>query len=375
MTTVGLEAPDALATLRAQLDRVDASLIQALASRQSLVAEIGRIKHAAGKPLRDFQREREVLAHVRARAQQHGLPPDLAAEIMKLAIEASLATQEGDRLKLDARGDGRQALVFGGNGKMGRWFVRFLAAQGFGVESIDPFGQADECPRATDRKHAIHGADVIVLATPMHATLALLQELAACAPRGLVFDIASLKSPLQEGLYAARAAGLKICSLHPMFGPSVNLLSDRHVVLCDLGCAPAIESARSLFAPTSAQLVELSLQQHDHLMAWVLGLSHACNIVFLDALARSGVAAEVLQDISSTTFDRQLRVATSVANEDPALYHMIQHLQPHRGEVLASLRASLDRLAAASARPAPDDFTAMFTVARSYLSLARPASD
>ena len=63
----------------------------------------------------------------------------------------------------------------------------------------------------------------------------ILQELAQRKPRGIVFDIGSLKTPLRQGIVALRAAGCRVTSVHPMFGPDTELLSGRHVIFIDLG--------------------------------------------------------------------------------------------------------------------------------------------
>jgi len=102
--------------------------------------------------------------------------------------------------------------------------------------------------------------------------------------------------------------------VHPMFGPDTELLSGRHVVFVDLGSAEALASARELFSPTMAEQVVMSLDDHDRLIAYVLGLSHALNIAFFTALAESGEAAPKLARMSSTTFDSQLDVASRVAH-------------------------------------------------------------
>jgi chorismate mutase/prephenate dehydrogenase len=129
-----------------------------------------------------------------------------------------------------------------------------------------------------------------------------------------------------------------------MFGPDTELLSGRHVIFIDLGDAPAVEEARALFGSTMADLVTMSLDEHDRLMAFVLGLSHALNIAFFTALAESGEAAPRLARMSSTTFDAQLDVATRVAAENPDLYYEIQSLNQYRDESLNALRAAVDRL-------------------------------
>ena len=123
-----------------------------------------------------------------------------------------------------------------------------------------------------------------------------------------------------------------------MFGPDTELLSGRHVIFIDLGDATALQEARSLFGSTMADLVVMGLDEHDRLIAFVLGLSHALNIAFFTALAESGEAAPRLARMSSTTFDAQLDVATRVAAENPDLYYEIQSLNDYGEESLNALR-------------------------------------
>jgi chorismate mutase / prephenate dehydrogenase len=145
-------------------------------------------------------------------------------------------------------------------------------------------------------------------------------------------------------LHALKAAGVKITSLHPMFGPATELLSGRHVIFIDLGSAEALAAARALFAPTMVEQVVMSLEEHDRLVAYVLGLSHALNIAFFTALAESGEAAPKLARMSSTTFDAQLDVATTVSEESPELYYEIQALNDYGAESLQALSESVQRL-------------------------------
>ena len=70
----------------------------------------------------------------------------------------------------------------------------------------------------------------------------VLTQLAARRPRGVIVDIGSLKSPLRGGLEQLVAAGCKVTSIHPMFGPDTRLLSGRHVVFCDVGVPEATSS-------------------------------------------------------------------------------------------------------------------------------------
>jgi len=335
-----------LAALRDELDRIDRELIERAADRQRIVSEIGRIKKSAGRQLRDFRRERQVLDGVRAHAAVSGLDPDVAERLLTTLIEASLTRQETERVALSARGEGRRALVVGGAGRMGRWLVRFLDSQGFDVLVADAAVETDGVREFSDWRSAPLDTDLIVVAAPIDASRRILDELARLRPTGLIFDVASIKAPLVDALRRGADAGLNICSVHPMFGPDTRLLAGHHVLLADCGSPSAVKQARALFDETMAALVDVSLDEHDRLMAWVLGLSHALNVAFAAALADSDMDAGQLAAISSTTFQRQLDIATDVAAENPDLYFEIQRLNPYEETVLGALRRSLDSLAA-----------------------------
>ncbi len=215
--------------------------------------------------------------------------------------------------------------------------------------------------------------DLIVLATPLGATPKLLEALARRAPRGLIVDLGSLKTPLRAGLAALVEAGCRVTSLHPMFGPDTELLSGRHVIFIDLGNAEALAEAQALFAPTMAERVVMDLDEHDRLIAYVLGLSHALNIAFFTALAESGEAAPRLARLSSTTFDSQLDVASRVAAESPDLYFEIQSLTDSGGESLRALQQAVERLVAGVAARDAAAFTAMMSRGRAYLDVRAAA--
>ena len=358
--------------LRAELDRVDGELIALAAQRQQLVSRIGEWKSAQGRQLRDYAREREVLQRAADRATAHGLEPALAEDLLRRLIEASLATQDQQRLRQPAGGDAKRATVIGGGGRMGRWMARFLDAVGMAVCVVDPAGSPDGFATAAWTDDTALDADLLVLAAPLKTTAALLHELAARKPRGVVFDIGSLKSPLANGLEAARAAGLQVTSVHPMFGPTVNTLGGRHIILVDYGVPAATQAARELFSRTAATLLEMPLADHDRLIGWVLGLSHALNIAFASALAGSGEMAARLAAASSTTFDRQLAIARNVVAENPQLYFEIQQLNAHGAEALAAFESAIQKVLAAVRSNDEAAFVGIMQHARDYLHPATP---
>jgi chorismate mutase/prephenate dehydrogenase len=362
--------------LRRRVTEIDRQLIALVAERKAVSGEVARVKRATGYPTRDYEREREVILGVRAMASELGVSPALAEELLRLLIRSSLTTQEQASVAARGVGSGRRVLVIGGGGKMGGWFVRFLASQGFTVEVADPAAAATGVPHVEDwRTTDLNQYDYIILATPLGVTDAILQDLALRRPTGVIFDVGSLKSPLRSGLQALKSHGCRVTSLHPMFGPDTELLSGRHVIFVDLGHAEALAAARELFAPTMAEQVVMSLDDHDRLIAYVLGLSHALNIAFFTALAESGEAAPRLARMSSTTFDSQLDVATRVAQESPDLYFEIQSLNDYGAESLEALTQAVERIRKAVLSQDHAAFEALMRQGRDYLEDRRSVAE
>lgn len=333
-----------LAELRRRLDAIDDGIIDLAAERQAIVTAISAHKLRTSAPLRHYEREAEIIERGRARAEKLGLSPRLAREVLETLIHHSLENQETHKLVCSDHGTGQRALVIGGMGRMGGWMARFLDIMGFDVDVADVSEEKGEFRRVDDWEAHAADYDLVVVAVTLGPSNEILHRLAELRPPGLIFDIGSLKSPMRSGLEALAAARCKVCSVHPMFGPGDVGLSGRHILFVDVGNREALAEARALFAHTAAECVDLSLDEHDEVMAWVLGLSHMLNVAFAGTLARSGEAVPLLRRISSSTFDAQLKVAAQVVSENPHLYFEIQQGNARTNEVLSNFRATLDEL-------------------------------
>ena len=334
-----------LLEMRQRLDDIDAGIIDLIAERQAMVTTIGEHKLKTGLPLRHYEREREVIERGVSRAESRGLPGTVARDILETLIHHSLGRQETHKLVQSEHGQGQHALVIGGLGRMGVWMSRYLDMVGYRVDIADPASTDTPFNRVKDWEAVVARYDLIVVAVPLRPSNDILLRLARVRPECLIFDIGSLKSPMREGLDALRESGCRVCSVHPMFGPDEIGLSGRHILFVDVGDQAAVSEARALFAHTAADCVELSLEEHDEVMAWVLGLSHLVNIAFASTLAESGEAVPLLRQISSSTFNAQLDVATQVISENPHLYYEIQQGNENTVEVTNHFRKVLKELA------------------------------
>lgn len=356
----------AIDTLRDQIAGIDDRLVELIAERLRIAGEIGRLKKADGLPLRAWHVERAVLERADGKAKAVGAPEELIRGVMRELISASRAQQERGSFS-HYSGPAATIAVIGGRGKMGRWFVEFFASQGHRVRIVDAAPPTASEGRIWKLAEAIEGADFALLATPMEATPVLITELAERHYAGVAFDIASLKGPLEEAIRAARVQGLRYASVHPLFGPNTEMLSNRVICICDCGDSEAAARARSLFEDTAATLTTLSFEQHDRIMAQVLGLSHIINIIFTRTLMDAGVSYGELAAIGSTTFHSQMRTTATVMNEDPVLYYAIQRLNPFTPQVYAALSGAVAALTGAVLESRPDEFKRIMDSGREWM--------
>ena len=362
---------DRLAELRAAIAGVDEDLLRLVARRLALSREVGAAKRAAGQPVRSFATEAEVLARYRDGAAAHGLDPQLAERLAHHLIGATVRLQE-EALPAGSAA-AQRLLILGGAGKMGRWLAQYFLAKGHRVASFDPAGEVPGCVREPSLAAGLAGADVVIVATPLVPDAQPLRDVLAARPPALVADIFSMKSHVIEDLRGAAAGGLRVASLHPLFGPDVRTLAGRVMVVLDCGNAAAADESAALFRDTALTITRLPVEAHDAYMQYVLGLSHLVSILFFSTLARCGRSFDELATVASTTFYKQARIAAEVARENDRLYYEIQRLNRHSPRLFDLMRKTLDAIASAARADGPDAFVDLIARGRVYFPPSLPA--
>jgi chorismate mutase/prephenate dehydrogenase len=357
-----------LPRLREEIAEVDRAMLELLRRRMELAADVGRIKAATGAPVVARDAEDRVLTRARQHAEACGVSEDVMEEIFHAIMRGSVERQH--RVGVAARTKrGGRVLVLGGAGAMGAWLEQFLPLVGHRVDAIDPawgpLSRAEGRYSTLDDVPDLDAYDHIVVSVPLARTPDAVSALAQRRPQGVVVEIASIKAHLVPALEKARSAGLKVSSLHPMFGPGKSPYEPLTFVVA---CYDEPEAERkrleALLRHPYTHLITIPFAHHDRLMGWLLGLAHLTGMLFGSALTRSGLDPGELQACASTTFARQASTAQSVLSEDPALYLEIQRLNPHREEVYRATREALDQLVALVAAEDLEGFRSTLAAAR-----------
>ncbi len=349
--------------LREAIASVDKEIVALVAKRLDLAEQIGLEKRLAGLSVRQTDVEELVLVRLERESAIRGISDDFAAKLSEGLIAESVRRQEAVRLPKPLH---RRVLVIGGAGQMGSWLGRFLRSRGYEVVVHDIAGPLEGFPSESDLARGVREADVIAVSVPMTVTADVLERIAELRPKALIFDICSLKAPIEAILRSMGRSGLKITSVHPMFGPALWPLASGSITFSDCGNAVAVVEAKDLFRPSGAKLIDMSLDHHDEFMAYLLGTSHLTLLSFARAVANSPFDLAGLKRPAGTTFSRLSIAAQGLLEDPPALLRDIQALNPLTPAVHARLRQALDDWRRATTAPDDREFLALIEHARTY---------
>jgi len=235
--------------------------------------------------------------------------------------------------------------VIGGAGRMGKWLIRYFLAQGYEVTFSDVrHDEATVVAKSTGAKladgnlEAAKDADLVILATPIEATPEVLADLAPNLPRSSsIMELSSLKTPVVPVLRKVAERGVKVLSIHPLFGPGVQRLAEEKIAVVPVSdAASELKLVKRLFP--EAETIIVDAEEHDKAMALTLSLPHFLNIVFASVVGDENL--EVLKELGGTTFKLQLVLSESVLSEDPGLYASIQMSNTYSAQYLDKLMSS-----------------------------------
>ena len=337
--------------LRDKIREIDEELLRLMIERIETAEEIGRLKNDLGLVIRDREVEKMVTERYRKASEGTLLDPVSAEMISRILIQNSVEAQAA-LPKICTR---KRICVIGGEGKMGKWISKVLSRSGHDVGIIDV---GDDIRRASEY-------EVVIISIPISSVRDVLKILDEVCDEQLIFDISSLKTPMLDVL-RDMGSRKKVCSVHPMFGPSARSMYDRNVIICNCGNDNAVREVMELIGGHGENFKEIDVAEHDRYMSYVLGLSHAVNIAFFTTLERSGIPFKDIVGTASTTFRKNIDTNRSVALEDPRLYYEIQHMNGSSSSVWDEFSNSVEDIRDASLDDDAEKFIMLMKKGKKY---------
>lgn len=347
-----------LEELRAQIDAVDHEILKLLAERMGVVAKVADVKRTTGAGIRDFKREREILADRRAVAAELGLPQGEVESIYRMIMVASRDYQASLRAALPRDVEPRRVLIVGGAGAMGRLLQRLFGELGHEVSILDR--------DTVDRVDAeVPAADVVVISVPIEVSEEVIRRVGPhMRADALLMDVTSIKqAPLRAMLEATSAS---VLGTHPMFGPGVHSLQGQRIVVCPGRGDAWRRWVEQMFSARGLVVEEASPEVHDRAMAVVQVLTHFQTQVLGWALARIGVPLSESRRFTSPAYLMELYIAARHFAQAPELYGPIEMRNPMTSDATQAFREAAEELSDILETRDQQRFTAMFEEVRRF---------
>ena len=273
----------------------------------------------------------------------------------------------------------REVLIIGGTGKMGQWFSRFFREQGFNVTitSRKP-SRALRVARKLKVKltrlsrEALASSDLVLLSIPPSETAEIIEDIASKMRKNTVLiEISSVKTNLASLLEEiAVKFGIKVVSLHPMFGPSAKSIHGYSIIVVPVkGCEKAAKKVAKFFREAGAKVVfAKNFAEHEEMTALTLALPHFINLLFGLTLSLTAYPIRKISDYGGTTFILQKILCESVISEDPKLYGEIQIANRRFKEAVLKLSQAFSKLKQTVEENDLEEFTRIFGELQKYFS-------
>jgi prephenate dehydrogenase len=205
---------------------------------------------------------------------------------------------------------------------------------------------------------AVREADMVVLATPVGGMKKILQALAPyLAPDAVVTDVGSVKGAIADA--ARKMLGKKFANFvpgHPIAGTErsgveasfASLYVGRRVVLTPLPetRAEAVVRVRAMWQAAGAEVVTMTVEHHDTVLAATSHLPHLLAYALVDMLARLEDSHEIFAYAAGG-----FRDFTRIASSDPVMWRdislanraaIVSLLKQYRKEIEGLIKAVAD---------------------------------
>jgi prephenate dehydrogenase len=225
--------------------------------------------------------------------------------------------------------------VLGAAGKMGKWFVQYLASKDYDLTVFDiKKGELKRLTKIYDVKiaknnlEAVRNADLTIVSVPINKTADVLSEIAPKLKKGaIVAEIASLKACVIDVLKECSKFNVQPLSLHPLFGPLWRG-KKRFALIPVLNSKRELEIATKIFPDADFRIVDA--EKHDKIMAVTLSLPYFINMVLASTLKNEDF--ETLKNLGGTAYTLQLILMGSIMAQDGNFHFLLHRLNKNSPE-------------------------------------------
>ena len=318
---------DDLKIQRQQIDHIDEQILDLLSKRNEVAHDVVKRKVEKQLPIFVARREQEKSKDFRRKAEERGLDPDWAEDFLRMIMSASRATQSALTFPR-ATEEPKHILFVGGEGGMGKLYMKFAKNSGHHTYSIDK-GNWHELESVASK------LDLAIVTVPINVTTAVIERLAPKLKSDtIIADFTSNKQKPLNSMLESHSG--PVVGLHPMHGPDVPNLSKQLMVVC-----PGRNSEQAAWFSKQCELwgmriIEADPKKHDDVMNLVQGLRHFVALLHGSFMKEFDLKPKDMLDYSSPIYRAELMMTGRIFAQDAELYADIVFSNKERRDMLLS---------------------------------------
>ena len=249
--------------------------------------------------------------------------------------------------------------ILGGAGGMGQWFAAFFRDNGAEVKIVDKSAKTEAIAAElgvqflnTDisglpdesQTERIVDTDVLLLAVPIDLTGAVIKRVGPKMRDGsLLMDITSVKKVPVELMRRVTNECVEVLGTHPLYGPSAKSMRGQTVIFVPVRKGTLYERVYEMFERNGAKIEILTAEEHDEVVAVIMGLTHFVLIAFGVTLKELKFDVEGSRKFMSPMYEIITDFVGRILHQDPRLYALMQ-TNFEMGAVHATFLACAKRL-------------------------------
>jgi len=251
-------------------------------------------------------------------------------------------------------------VIIGGTGKLGGLFRKIFEEEGFEV-------LVSSRTTSLSKEELIRKSDIIIISVPIKSTIPVIREITPFIKEGkLLMDLTSLKvGPINEMLKSKA----DVLGAHPLFAPSIGDVRGQTIILCPqrISNKELYQKLNFIFTNRGANIVEMTPEEHDKMMAVIQGLTHFSAIALCHCMKDLNFDIKKSFECTSPVYRLTLDMAGRILNQEPELYADISLLNPITPEILLQYIKSAETLFKKIQTKDREGFIKFFEEASQYL--------
>ncbi len=228
--------------------------------------------------------------------------------------------------------------IIGGKGSMGKSLEKFFKSKNVLTIVSDKEGNISNIDLV---KHA----DIIVLSIPLFLYEKVLDEIKdSLTDDKMLMDIGSLKSAQVKQMRETFSG--EILATHPLFGAEKNFSGkENNIIVHKINPGKKTDFILNMFIDNDLNIIELSPDKHDEIMAYIHGFYYLMNISYIEMLKEKFENLENIKNFETTSFGSYIKSLENVFNTNDSLIELIAYENPYIDRIKDKFLSALNKKA------------------------------